>query len=127
MCGDPYDANLRGRVADAIARLTRLTATQRATVLVRAGSVAEARLSSRVSNVRTSEHAGDFVSIEFGTLDYHLLAVELAGFGDEVRVLGPETLRDQVVALLQEILTAHAAGDPGLPGGGTEGGDRTDA
>lgn len=106
---EEVDPALAGRADGIVAELLRLRERQRASLLVRRGSVAEARLEPRAD---LAEPAGDRVRVELGTLDYHALAAEIAGFGADVAVLDPPALRTAVVEALSGIAGAHG-GDRG--------------
>lgn len=97
-------------VADLLERESR----QLATVVVREGSVAEARLAPRARAV-------DGRTLTLGTLDYfeYALADELVAYGDEVTVLDPPELRRAVVDRLRRIAEAHS--EPLETGGSTHG------
>lgn len=110
-----YDSALNARVDGALSRLLQLGREQRAELRVRRGSVAEARLAPRDEHRQTqSETSGSqdqgTALINIGTLDLHALAAELAGYGDEVHVVSPASLRDEVAALLETVLRQHTDG-----------------
>lgn len=106
---DPVLAErLDGVVESAVAELERLRGSQLATVEARAGSVAESRLTGRGRSAPGA--APGARRIEFGTLDFHELASELAGFGDEVLVEAPQALRDEVVGILRAVREQHRIG-----------------
>lgn len=124
-----FDAALLTRAQGALDNMLKLVAQQRARVSVQRGSAAEARLEPRGSAINgadaTSETAapagqGDpaferlgGVQIELGTLDYSVLAREIAGFGDEAVVLAPEALRDDTAQLLEMIRDQHSGAADG--------------
>lgn len=108
-----YEASLVANAAIMKMDLARLRSERRATVDARAGSVAEARLAGRSDSV---EPEGTVVRFELGTLDYHELAVELAGYGDQVSVRRPLQLRDDVIARLTAVRHQHS--DEGSNTGG---------
>lgn len=120
---EPFEPGLLGRRDAVLRELLALEERLRATVRVRAGSVAEARLAARAR--RGADGAGgedgrdraaaDPRLLELGTLDYRELAVELAAHGDELEVTGPAELRDDAVAILRRVRAQHS-GDP--DGGG---------
>lgn len=114
---EPFDPELRTRADSAVADLERLRHERRAVLRVRKGSIAEARLSSRAgidasrASVRCA--ASDHVEIEVGVLDPHVFASELIGYGADVSVCEPESLRELVVAGLRRIAAVHAGvGEP---------------
>lgn len=102
---DSFDKSFMLRVDDSLDRLLALKLQQRATIAVRRGSVAEARLGPRAS----SEAArGDATSIlEIGTLDVAAFAAELTGYGDEAQVESPDSLRERVTGMLRQISAQH--------------------
>lgn len=103
-----FDAELRERVPDAVARLAHRAQTHRATVRVQCGSIAEARLLPRAVGEREPGASGAR-QIEFGMLDDAALADELVSYGAEVQVLAPAQLRQLVVNQLEQISRQHAA------------------
>ena len=104
-----FDDALRLTVDDALEGLLALRQQQRVTVAVSRGSVAEARLESRGDTAEQGADAEGDLLREFGTLDLHALADELAGYGDEVEVRQPERLREAVVDRLRLVRQQHAA------------------
>lgn len=105
-----FDPALSDGVDAVLDQLLRLRDAQRATVSVRRGSVAEARLESRGTTLPTRLDAEDRTLVEIGTLDLHAFACELAGYGDEARVLEPESLRSEVARILERIREQHVEG-----------------
>lgn len=105
---EPFAPPGPGGADAAIARMLELAATQRATVRVRPGSIAEARLGAR------GEARADG-RLELGTIDFRELAIELAGYGGEVAVLDPPELRQSVMSILSEVREAHAGASSGAP------------
>lgn len=91
-------------VAAAIDELERLQSRQPATVMVKRGSVAAARLDPRA---RARDHADEYDTLRINTLDYRALAEELVGYGPDVKVLGPSQLDTMVRSIIEEILTMH--------------------
>lgn len=88
--------------AAAIAGLDAVWQKNVAELVVRAGSDAASRLAHR----RGTETAGpDALRVHY--LDEAILADELAGFGPEVRVVAPASLRDAVVERLKATVDAH--------------------
>src|SRR5690606_24315148 len=81
--------------------LRRLCESQVARVRVVPGSHAAVRLSARARGESGPgfENSGSESDqwVEIGTLDYRELAVELAGFGDQIAVLAPEALQHDVL------------------------------
>lgn len=118
-----FDERLLGRADEQIAELLRRGETQLAELAVRCGSAAEARLSPRALG---DEGAADgFRRLRVGTLDYHehALADELASYGADVDVLGPEELRRAVRHRLEAVAEQHgAARRVASEGGGRNGG-----
>lgn len=100
-----FDPALRPRAASMVEMLHERHAAQQATVVARAGTVAEARLAGRAS-ITAAHDSGTRLTL--GTLDEHEFAVELAGYGDEVAVEAPLSLGARVADLLVEIRDAHA-------------------
>lgn len=95
---------LRGHLTPVVSELLAREHRLRATVRVRAGSVAEARLTARASQ---HPHGSDPTILEFGTLDYAALAEELASFGSDVIVQAPDELRARVREVLSTIHHQH--------------------
>lgn len=104
-----FDPALAERLGAGVEELERLRLSRVAAVEARAGSVAESRLAGRGRSV-PGRTAGVWRRIEFGTLDFHELAAELAGFGDEVVVDAPPELRGEVLGALGAILAQHGGG-----------------
>ena len=88
-----------GAVERMTAELDQLYWSQTATVDVEPGSGAELELVNRAGSSRT----GTTVTVHY--TDAKALAAELAGFGPQVRVVGP----DEVVAFHHEVLNQVAA------------------
>ncbi len=120
-----FDPALRERAAPGVAELLKLRDAQQAQIRVRPGSVAQARLTPRdrsaqgaVPQQRTGESAGESATVysagEAGTvvtvgmLDPHVFAVELIGYGADVAVIAPDSLRTLVASGLHRIAAAHA-------------------
>jgi proteasome accessory factor B len=101
--------------ASALDELDEIWEANLAELEVEEGTDAEVRLARRRGAERGD---GNRVSLHF--TDVNLLADELAGFGPEVRVLGPEALVDAVLSRLEAAVAAHSAprasGGPGAPG-----------
>lgn len=87
--------------ADALAGLAEVWERNVAEIEVVPGSDAATRLAIRDG----AEVTGDRVVLHF--VDVNILADELSGFGPEVLVLSPPTLRDAVVERLRGVVTAH--------------------
>ncbi|WP_125098486.1 helix-turn-helix transcriptional regulator [Leucobacter chromiireducens] len=102
-----FDPALRELAEPAVAGLLRLREQQRATLRVGRGTVAEARLTPRATAATAAAPQDDAVELTLGMLDPHLLAQELMGYGAEVAVLAPESLRELVVGGLRRIAAAH--------------------
>lgn len=110
--GQTFDVALReGAAARALAGLEEFAAAQSALLEVTPGTEAALRLGRRA----TPRAQG----IAVGYVDRHIFADELASYGPEVRVVGPDDLRDAVIQRLQAIAEQHAAAD--------HGGDREDS
>lgn len=103
-----FDQALFAGVESELTDLLALSATQRAVVAATRGSAAEARLGSRGQVTIGGDPADETTSIDFGTLDFHALASELAGYGDDVQVLSPESLRADVARILEIVLKQHS-------------------
>lgn len=104
-----FDPALRERGEPAIAELLALRENRRAEVLVRRGSVAEARLAPRAVGIEPDVRR-DRLRLSIGVLDPHLFAEELIGYGADAAVVAPESLRGLVLDGLQRIAAAHEAG-----------------
>lgn len=108
-----FDPALREHAPQLISQLAALQDSQRAVLRVRAGSVAEARLTP---NPRVGESGEAGEQGEVGAdrevlvpyLDAHLLAAQLVEYGPDVAVVSPPALRELVVAALRAITAAHA-------------------
>ena len=115
LLSDVFDEALRAHADAAIADLEQLRSSRRARLSVRRGSIAEARLSGRAAAADaapspTDEHpAEDRVELDVGVLDPHVFAAELIGYGSDVSVREPESLRSLVVAGLLRIAEVHRA------------------
>lgn len=122
-----FDEALLQRAEGALNNMLQLVAEQRASVCVQRGSAAEARLEPRATagvDVSPTQSEADGpgdptfahsegVQLEFGTLDYSVLATELAGFGEEAIALSPEPLRAATVRLLEQIREQHSGVNDG--------------
>lgn len=102
----------QSRIESMITELQGLIETHRALLFVRPGTSAAVRLSARAAQLTESDRVADYASsepdaMEIGTLDFPELAIELAGYGDEVAVQGPAQLRDDVIARLEAVRNAH--------------------
>ncbi|MFZ4895207.1 helix-turn-helix transcriptional regulator [Plantibacter sp. Mn2098] len=106
--GEISEPGERDYAADAIRGLRAVSASQHATVEVRPGTDAAARLGNRYQG--TSTGSADVLTIPY--LDLNILADELAGFGPEVFVLDPPALVEAVVARLNDVVDAHREEDP---------------
>ncbi len=108
-----YDAALLAGVEPSLEELRARQRSQRVRVRVRPGSVAEARLGARgetyADTAGSEDRAAASGLLEFGTLDLHALASELAGYGDEALVLAPPELVAAVTVLLRAVREAHGA------------------
>nr|WP_237465536.1 WYL domain-containing protein [Leucobacter luti] len=104
-----FDPALRDRADAAVEDLLRLRDAQPATVRVRRGSIAEARLVSRAHGEPEPSDGGGSATLDvtLGILDPHLFAAELIGFGEDAAVVAPESLRHLVAAGLRRIADAH--------------------
>ena len=112
-----FDASLKDRSAGVIARLADLEHSQRATLAVRRGSLAESRMLRRGGTELAAaapaerDAAREFTRYEIGTLDYRELAKEVAAYGPDAVVEAPASLRAKVVQALEAIAQQHR-GDP---------------
>ncbi|PZU48398.1 MAG: WYL domain-containing protein [Microbacterium sp.] len=84
----------------ALAGLAALAARQQALLEVAPGTEAALRLSRRATPAEQGIHVP--------YVDVHIFADELASYGPEVRVVEPESLRDQVIARLERVLALHS-------------------
>lgn len=115
-----FDAGLRARADELVARLLEQAERNLAIVEVAAGSVAEARLAPRA--VATPPSATQAVqpltvpTLTVPTLDLHAFADELAGYGGEAVAIEPTALREYVIARLQRVHDAHRGESVELPG-----------
>ncbi|MDQ2661260.1 MAG: WYL domain-containing protein [Actinomycetota bacterium] len=96
---DPPPAGIQDRI---LAELDELRLRNAADLAVTAGSDAEVRLGKRA--VLRDEDAG---VIRLHYTDAAVFADELAAYGPEVRVLGPDSLRDAVRSRLEAVVAAH--------------------
>lgn len=99
MTFDPPPAGIQDRI---LAELDELRLRNAADLAVTAGSDAEVRLGKRA--VLRDEDAG---VIRLHYTDAAVFADELAAYGPEVRVLGPDSLRDAVRRRLEAVVAAH--------------------
>ncbi|WP_440711317.1 helix-turn-helix transcriptional regulator [Herbiconiux sp. YIM B11900] len=99
----PLPTDTGSYAASALEELDRIWEGNVAEIRVRPGTDAAVRLSRRRG---ASVEPGDRIRLHF--TDANLLADELAGFGPEVRVIGPDTLVDAVVERLQAAIGRHA-------------------
>lgn len=88
-----------------VADLERLRQEQSARLQVRPGSEAAVRLGDRLHAV--GDAATPETTFDVLTTDYDLLADEITGYGDEVTVISPESLRTRVEAKLRRLLADH--------------------
>jgi proteasome accessory factor B len=112
-----FDAELHDRADQILAELLQRRERERATLHVRPGSVAQARLSTRYRAGQGGTSAGyrdpeplsgnGYQEVTLGMLDAHVLASELVGYGADVTVVAPPELRDLVVAQLRAVASAH--------------------
>ncbi|QIK61842.1 WYL domain-containing protein [Leucobacter viscericola] len=114
---ETFDAELFDRADGIVADLLHRSESQLATVRVRQGSVAEARLTPRVVvNAGVIPERGaerdenEQPELVIGMLDAHVLAAELVGYGSDVTVIAPDELRTLVVNRLRAVAHAHAEG-----------------
>ena len=91
-----------GQGERAIAELDAVWNANLATVEVEAGSDAEARLSTRRGSTVTAIGV-----LELHYADANILADELAGFGPEVVVISPRSVRNAVIARLERAAADH--------------------
>lgn len=103
-----FDQTLFLGVESELNELLALEETQRAVVAVVRGSAAEARLEARGRMGFGGDSADETAVIHFGTLDFHALSSELAGYGDEVQVLSPDSLRADVARILNIVHDQHS-------------------
>lgn len=116
LLSERVDPALQSTVEGVLDELQQLFLTQRVRVTVQPGSAAEARLAPRFeqSSEQRDHEEPDVtppIGHEFGTLDTHALALEIAGFGDEVVVIGPKQMREQVIERLREVRAQHREGE----------------
>ncbi|MFT4231409.1 MAG: WYL domain-containing protein [Leucobacter sp.] len=121
-----FDPGLHARADGIVAGLLRLRTEQRATLLVRLGSQAEARLRPRAEEAtqegadgaeRAAGRAVSEAELRIGFLDPRIFADELIGYGAEVAVVEPAALRELVHAGLRRIAVQHgSAGEHGSIG-----------
>lgn len=118
------DAALFERADGIVAELLARRESQVATVRVRRGSVAEARLAPRAarnsavassaavnSNAEGTAEQNTPREFALGMLDAHVLAAELVGYGADVTVVAPAELRTLVIDRLRAVAAAHAEVD----------------
>ena len=103
-----YDLALRAHTDRLVSELIARRDTLRATVQVRRGSVAEARLAPRARAEAACTESEDSVELTLAMLDRYVLAAELVGYGADVTVREPAELRELVVARLSAVAAAHA-------------------
>lgn len=121
---EPVAPHLFELADDAVGQLLQRTEQLRVSLAVRRGSTAESRLLPRARTAKSEAREaaqvspGDWATLNIGTLDTHTLAGELAGYGADVVVLSPSSLREELVAVLTEVSVAHS-----LVGHGTGAGE----
>ncbi|QIM16463.1 WYL domain-containing protein [Leucobacter insecticola] len=102
-----YEAALKDHSDAVIAALVQRGQEHRATLRVRRGSIAEARLAPRADplphDVDPVQGELDALELSVGMLDAHVLAGELLEYGGDVTVVAPAELRELVVARLRAI------------------------
>ena len=114
LLSETFDPALQDRVEGMIDELLALRDRQLAVVHVRAGSSAEARLTARARLDHAVPRVDDgFRQVTIPTLDFTVLAGELAGYGDDVKVQDPPALRRQTLQILQRMRAQHRA--EGMP------------
>lgn len=97
---ETFDPALRDGAGDrALAGLAEVAARNIALLEVNPGTEAALRLSRR------AETADQGIRVPY--VDAHVFADELASYGPEVRVVGPDDLRDQVIARLRATRDLH--------------------
>lgn len=104
---DGYDPSLRDHAESLVNELLHRRDILRATVQVRRGSVAEARLAPRALSDRPTSASGDTAELTLHMLDRYVLAAELVGYGADVSVCEPTELRELVIARLRAVAAAH--------------------
>lgn len=87
----------------ALAGLEAVAARSSALLEVTPGTEASLRLGRRATTA--------LQGVRVPYVDVHIFADELASYGPEVRVVEPETLRDAVIARLEEIVRVHSRGE----------------
>lgn len=88
---------------EALLELAQVSARNRAIVEVAANSDADTRLAKRRGTIIGPDH-----SLELHYADENILADELAGFGPEVLVTSPSSLRTAVIERLKLVSSLHA-------------------
>lgn len=109
-----FDSALQSSVEAALEQLLALQDQHRVTVLVRRGSAAEARIAARGTAVDSPQNDVHRTAFELGTLDEQALADELSGYGDEVEVLAPASVRSAVIARLRSVRQQHTPANEGV-------------
>lgn len=105
---ETYDPELRGHAETLVDGLLQRREQLRATVQVRRGSVAEARLAPRAIAEASCTEADDSIELTVHMLDRYVLASELVGYGADVTVCAPQELRELMVHRLRAVAEAHA-------------------
>ena len=96
-----FDPALReGAGAKALAGLEAVAAQNSAVLEVTPGTEAALRLGRR------AEALGQGIRVHY--VDTEIFADELAGYGPEVRVVSPDSLRDAVIVRLRAVVAAHS-------------------
>lgn len=104
---EKYDPALREQAEELVAELLRRRDVLRATVQVRRGSVAEARLAPRAVSEQACASEDDSIELTLNMLDRYVLATELVGYGADVTVCEPSELRELVIDRLRAVAAAH--------------------
>lgn len=108
----PHDIDVDALVERTVAELHALQERQQIVARVREKSVADAELAPRAEVI---EELGNWRVVRWGTVDYAETAVKLAGFGADVVVESPESVRNDVERLLRAVYEAHAPADGRTP------------
>lgn len=98
-----FEEELKHRAEAIVDALVQRGRENRATLRVRRGSIAEARLAPRADPVPNSDGPDAPLELSVGMLDAHVLAGELVEYGGDVTVVAPPELRQLVVARLYAI------------------------
>lgn len=102
---DDFSSDLFARVDAVVDDIARIQRERIAGIDVRLGTQAAARLAPRATSAIPASTG--WMRLTVGMLDPHVLADELTSYGADAAVVGPEGLRNDVIARLRRIGVGH--------------------